>query len=151
MRHPPANKNLTNLRQQLPQNAQISLILESCVPGSFNGRTGAFEASNPGSNPGPGAKLHNAAQRKSPRRLPRAFFVYYITGSYRGKRKLNSSMTLQLNLQSSIGSHRPRSFNNPVTWLFLNQRWAFFCPLVFRVNFQRSSSHEYVTRWRVDG
>jgi len=64
--------------------------------------------------------------------------------------ELNASVTRQLNLQSSIRSHRPRSLNNPVTRLLLNQRWTFFRPLVIRVDFQRSSSHEHITRWRVD-
>ena len=44
-----------NLRRSCATGGLTSRILETGDPGSFSGRTGAFEASNPGSNPGPGA------------------------------------------------------------------------------------------------
>jgi hypothetical protein len=52
---PPADKKKWQCHKIPNPTTRKSHILNSRVPGSFNGRTGAFEASNPGSNPGPGA------------------------------------------------------------------------------------------------
>ena len=145
---PPSAKKKCHWHKIPNPTTRKSHILNSRVPGSFNGRTGAFEASNPGSNPGPGANTppNKHPKQKSPRQTPGPFLI----SSYDITPELNALVTLQLDLQASVRSHRPRSLNNPVSRLLLHQRRAFVSPLVVRVHFQRCSSHEHISRRRVD-